>query len=202
MGESRNGSLRVSFDPKLKMEFRGAEVTSDAGLLAYRELEEALGLTKLAEVRLRDARTGMNVRHTLGALFRQSIFSRLAGHEDVNDAEHLRSDPAMRAIVGGRVGKHGAASRSEMARFDTEILSADENLRALQRLSAVSEATSGAAKWTRLSCYEFRANEVRLQLFVLAYLSATGRQLGEFFSAGLRCRVGWRIGLLRRCGRR
>jgi hypothetical protein len=136
MGESRNGSLRVSFDPKLKLEFHGAEVTSDAGLLAYRELDETLGLTALAEVRLTDARTGMNVRHTLGALFRQSVFSRLAGYEDVNDAERLRFDPAMRAIMGGRAGKHGAASRSEMARFETEILRADENLRALQALSA------------------------------------------------------------------
>ena len=84
MGESQNGSLRVSFDPKLKLEFHRAEVTSDAGLLAYRELDEALGLTNLAEMRLRDARRGMNVRHALGALFRQSVFSRLAGYEDVN----------------------------------------------------------------------------------------------------------------------
>ena len=105
MGESKNGSLRVSFDRKLKLEFQGAEVTSDAGLLAYRELDEALGLSRLAEMRLTDRRTGRNVRHTVGALFRQSVFSRLAGYEDlpapqsqqagVNDAERLRFDPTM-----------------------------------------------------------------------------------------------------------
>jgi len=105
-------------------------------LLAYRELDEALGLTNLAEMRLRDARRGMNVRHALGALFRQSVFSRLAGYEDVNDAERLRFDPAMRAIVGGRAAERAAASRSEMARFETEILTSDENLRALKELSA------------------------------------------------------------------
>jgi DDE family transposase len=84
-------------------------VTSDAGLLAYRELDDALGLTEMAGETLADAQTGRNGRHALVGLPRQSVFGRL---EDVNDAEHLRHDPAIRWIVGGTAAHSNAASPS------------------------------------------------------------------------------------------
>jgi Transposase DDE domain group 1 len=100
------------FDRRLMLQFRGSAVTSDAGLLAYRKLDDVLGLTALAGEMLADARTGKNGRHALVGLFRQSVFGRLAGYEDVNDAERLRHDPAMRWIVGGKAAHGRAASRS------------------------------------------------------------------------------------------
>src|SRR5580704_16691461 len=100
-GESTDGVLRLDFDRKLTLQFRGSVVTSDAGLLAYRELDDALGLSAMVADILADARTGKNGRHALVSLLRQSVFGRLAGYEDVNDAERLRHDPAMRWIVGG-----------------------------------------------------------------------------------------------------
>jgi hypothetical protein len=68
-------------------------------------------------------------------MLRQSVFGRLAGYEDVNDAERLRHDPAMRWIVGGKAAKGRAASPSQMGRFETRWLASPENLRALADLS-------------------------------------------------------------------
>src|SRR6266498_4255413 len=135
-GESESGSIRLDFDRRLMVQFRGSVVTSDAGLLAYRELDDALGLTAMASETLADARTGKNGRHALAGLFRQSVFGRLAGYEDVNDAERLRHDPAMRWIVGGKAAQGCAASPSQMGRFETQWLAAPENLSALAALSS------------------------------------------------------------------
>ena len=134
-GETTGDVLRVDFDRRLMVQFRGSVVTSDAGLLAYRELDDALGLSALAREMLADARTGKNGRHALVGLLRQSVFGRLAGYEDVNDAERLRHDPAMRWIIGGNAAYGRAASPSQMGRFETQWLATDTNLAGLIDLS-------------------------------------------------------------------
>jgi Transposase DDE domain group 1 len=135
MGDYQQDPLRVEFDRQIKLEFHGSTVTSDAGLLAYRELDDALGLTSTAATGLHDTRTGQNTQHSLLALLRQAIYSRLAGYEDVNDAERLCLDPALRTVVGGRAKDNTAASTSEMTRFETETLSTKANLQYLMDLS-------------------------------------------------------------------
>jgi hypothetical protein len=123
--------LRVDFDRRLKLEFHGSKITSDAGLLAYRELDHALGLTGMAGSILTEARRGKNIRHMVEGLFRQSVFGRLAGYEDVNDADRLSLDPAMRTIVDSRGLMRNAASTSEMGRFETEWLTSAGNFATL-----------------------------------------------------------------------
>jgi len=130
-GEADNGALRLDFDRRLLLQFRGSSITSDAGLLAYRELDDTLDLTDTGAETLADARTGKNGRHRLAGLLRQSVFGRLAGYEDVNDAERLCRDPAIRWVVGDRAIAGSAASASQMGRFETKWLCRSENLAAL-----------------------------------------------------------------------
>ncbi len=137
MGDCQDKDLRVQFDRRLKLKFLGSQITTDAGLLAYRELDEALGLTEMAQDSLQDNRVGSNKKHQLVPLLRQSVYSRLAGYEDVNDAERLSVDPAMRHVVGGRAAltDKQAASTSEVGRLETEILSTSSNIKKLMDLS-------------------------------------------------------------------
>jgi hypothetical protein len=135
MGGSREGVLRLDFDRRLTLEFHGSKVTSDAGLLPYRELDDAFGLSEMAGDALTDTRRGKNGPHGLVGQFRQSLFGRLGGYDDVNDTDRFSLDPAMRWIVGGHAVEGQAASTSQMGRFETEALATDQNLAALTELS-------------------------------------------------------------------
>ena len=146
MGEAKPGPLRLGFDRRLKLEFHGSQISSDGGLLTYRELDEVLGLSDLAGEALSEVRRGKNTRHLLTGLLRQSVYGRLAGYEDVNDAERLCRDPVMRAVVE-RKGLDGmAASSSQIGRFETSWLASDDNLAALTDLSGawIDRARSGS----------------------------------------------------------
>jgi len=101
-GASSERGDRVNFDRRVRVEFRGAQISSDGGLLVMRERDYTLGLSDLASAALRDTRMGKNTLHRLDGLFWQSVFGRLAGYEDVNDADQLALDPVMRQVVGGR----------------------------------------------------------------------------------------------------
>ena len=135
MGESSDTPLKLQVDRRVRLDFRGATITSDAGLLACRELDAALGLTETANDYIHESRTGRNVQHRLLPLLRQSVYSRLAGYEDTNDAERLAQDPAMRVIVGWQGTDKQAASTNTMSRFETEVLTEEENLDGLARLN-------------------------------------------------------------------
>ena len=158
MGElKRGGGLRVDFDHRLKLEFHGSRITSDAGLPAYRELDDVLGLTDLGGATLSDLRRGKNTRHLLTGLLRQSVFGRLAGFAGacplcyhcprlrgaiwgipVNPPDSGRQAMnfyLMRAIVERKGLDRRAAPASRMGRFETEWPATQENLAALINLS-------------------------------------------------------------------
>ena len=136
MGESKNKEyFRVGFNKKLRVNFKGAEVTSDGGLLAIREMDEKLGLTEMADAYLKDSRHGKNIQHDMTGLLRQSVYSRLGGYEDTNDAEGLRKDPGMRAIIGERALERAGAGETTIGRFEKEILLEGDNLGKMNELT-------------------------------------------------------------------
>jgi hypothetical protein len=134
MGDAKAGPFRLSFNPQLRVEFRGATVTSDAGLLLPHELDERLGLGALIDRHLTDPRTGRNRQFPLRDLVRQSIYSRLAGYEDTNDPERLAADPAFRMLASPERRGTSVALTSTLHWFETEVLSEERNCQWLSRL--------------------------------------------------------------------
>ena len=135
MGDAKSGPVHLSFNPQLRVEFRGSTVTSDAGLLLPRELDERLGLSALIERHLSDPRTGRNYQFPLPDLFRQSIYSRLAGYEDTNDAERLAEDPTFRMLASRERRETSIALTSTLHWFETEVLAEERNYQGLARLN-------------------------------------------------------------------
>ena len=135
MGDAKAGPVRLSFNPQLRVEFRGATVTSDAGLLLPRELDGRLGLSVLIEQHLTDPRSGRHYQFPLPDLFRQSIYSRLAGYEDTNDAERLAEDPTFRMLASRERRETSVALTSTLHWFETEVLAEERNYQGLARLN-------------------------------------------------------------------
>ena len=79
MGEKETEPFQFTFNGFLKVAFQGSRVTSDAGLILVRELDERLGLEGIIAAHLSDSRHGLNTQFRLPDLLRQSVYSRLAG---------------------------------------------------------------------------------------------------------------------------
>ena len=135
MGETQNQPFQLSFNPSLTVDFQGSRVTSDSGLLLVRELDERLGLNQLIEEHLTEGRRGKNTQLPLPDLLRQSLYSRLAGYADLNDAERLSQDSTFRLIGSAKIWERGAALPSRLHWFETEVLTQDENLDGLSRIN-------------------------------------------------------------------
>jgi hypothetical protein len=100
-----------------------------------RELDERLGLNDPIVQHLTDSRLGKNTQLPLADLLRQSVYSRMAGCEDVNDAERLSQDPTFRLIGSEKIWDRGAALTSRLQTFETEILAEQENFAGLARIN-------------------------------------------------------------------
>ena len=134
MGEIQNRPFQLSSNASLKVGFQGSRVTSDGGLILVRELDERLGFGELIAQHLTDFR-GKNAQLGFADLLRQSVYSRLAGYEDLNDAKRLSQDPAFRLIGLEKIWDRGAALTSRLQSFETEILAEDANFAGLAGLS-------------------------------------------------------------------
>src|ERR1700687_1533441 len=144
----------------LRVEFQGARVTSDGGLLLVRELDERLGLSELMERHLTDSRRGKNTQLPLADLLRQSVYSRLAGYEDVNDAERLSQDPTFRLIGSRKIWERGAALTSRLQSFETEVLTQADNLAGLAALNRELVAKAEAIDSPRRVVLDMDSTEI------------------------------------------
>jgi len=143
MGEKQNQLFQLSFNASLKVDFQGSRVTSDGGLILVRELDERLRLQDLIAQHLIDSRRGKNTQLPLADLLRQSVYSRIAGYEDVNDAEGLSQDPTFRLIGSEKIWERGAALTSRLQSFETEVVTQDENS---AELAAINQELIGKAE--------------------------------------------------------
>ena len=135
MGDKQNQPFQLSFNGFLKIDFQGSRVTSDGGLILVRELDERLGFGGLIAQHLTDSRRGRNTQLPLADLLRQSVYSRIAGYEDVNDAERLSQDPTFRLIGSEKIWERGAALTSRLQSFETEVLGQEENFAGLAAIN-------------------------------------------------------------------
>jgi hypothetical protein len=135
MGGKQSRPFHFSFKFSLKVDFQGSRITFDAGLLLVRALDERLGLRQLISDNLSDNRRGKNTQLPLPDLLRQSISSRLAGYEDLNDAERLSNDPTFRLIGSEKIRDRGAALPSRLHWFETQVLTQAANRNGLAAMN-------------------------------------------------------------------
>ncbi len=147
MGELQTEPFQFAFNGFLKVAFQGSRITSDAGLILVRELDERLGLEALIAAHLSDPRQGLNTQFSLADLLRQSVYSRLAGYEDVNDAVRVSADPTFRLIGSPSRWDRGGALTSTLHWFETALLTRAENLLGLMAVNR--ELLARAALATR-----------------------------------------------------
>jgi hypothetical protein len=160
VGETQQWPFQLSFNSSLRVDFQGARVTSDGGLLVVRELDERLRLSELVDRHLSDSRRGKNIQLPLADLLRQSIYSRLAGYEDVNDAGRLSQDPTFRLIGSHKIWERGAALTSRLQSFETEVLTQEENLAGLAALNRELVATADAIDSPRRVVLDMDSTEI------------------------------------------
>ena len=146
MVEGQNQPFQLSFNRFLRVDFQGSRVTSDGGQILVREPDERFGLSEPIGQHLVDSCTGRNRQFPLADLLRQSVYSRLAGYEDLNDAAQLSADPTFRLMGSDKVWEHGVALTTTLHWFEADLLAREENLTGLatlnQELVAQAEGVS------------------------------------------------------------
>jgi hypothetical protein len=160
VGETQKRPFQLSFNSSLKIDFQGSRVTSDGGLVLVRELDERLGFGELVDRHLSDSRRGKNIQLPLADLLRQSIYSRLAGYADVNDAARLAQDPTFRLIGSRKIWERGAALTSRLQSFETEVLTQEENLAGLAALNLELVARAEAIDSPRRVVLDMDSTEI------------------------------------------
>ena len=159
MGESPKQGFQLSFNRFLRVGVQGSRVTSNGGLILVRELDERLGFSELIDEHRTDSRAN-NARFSFADLLRQWVYSRLAGYEDVNDAERLSQDPTFRLIGSEKTRERGVALTSRLQTFETEMLAKVENFVGLARINRELIGKVEAFQWHYRAVLDMDSTEI------------------------------------------
>jgi hypothetical protein len=109
-------------DKTVELDFDGGHLSSDAGLVLLKAIDDQLGLTHALAAVLADSRDARRLHFTSEDLRKQRIFQIAAGYEDANDANTLRHDPIFKLLLD-RWPETGAplASQPTISRFDNSV---------------------------------------------------------------------------------
>lgn len=129
-GEDQRELIRPDFNRSIEVDFLGCKITSDTGFLLLRQIDEKYGILGPIEDDLDDSRSQANTRHSLLQMVRQRVYQIAAGYEDCNDADFLRSDPALRLAIGKN--QEAGASQPMLSRLENESLGNDAGLKVLE----------------------------------------------------------------------
>ena len=121
MTECNQASFTFYSKKNLTVDFKGGEISSDAGLLLVRQLDERLGFTKGFTGCLDDGRHRSYVQQPLVDIVRQRVYQIIAGYEDANDADSLRADPVLKGVVGRLLSEASLASQPTISRFENMV---------------------------------------------------------------------------------
>ena len=105
----------------IQVEVSDAPLTSDAGLLPLRQFDERIGLTRQFAAALNDPRAPELIDHSFADMSRMRIFGILAGYEDQNDHDTLRTDPVFKLLAGRSPRDADLASQPTLSRFENQI---------------------------------------------------------------------------------
>ena len=119
--------LSFDFFPNrpVEIEVSPAPLTSDAGLLPVRQLDQNIRFTEQFAAALHDTRDPKFIRQSLLSMVRQRIYGILADYEDQNDHDTLRSDPVFKLIADRLPDDRNLASQPTLSRFENEVSIAD-----------------------------------------------------------------------------
>ena len=123
MSEQAVEQMRFGFLPRLPIvvEARDVQVSSDAGILPVRQFDDQIGYTDRFIACLNDLRDPERIEHSVAEMLRQRFFGLIAGYEDCNDHDTLRSDPVFKLVAGKTPERRDLASQPTLSRFENAI---------------------------------------------------------------------------------
>jgi len=142
-GEAEKGTIRPDFNRSIFIDFAGARITSDAGFLLMREVNQRFGIIGSGCRHLEDDRSVYHKKHTFEQMIRQRVYQIAAGYEDCNDADHLRIDPALWLALDK--GHEFGAGQSVMSRLENDILGTASGQEALDEM--ITKSSDALLKW-------------------------------------------------------